>query len=362
MATMADSPTTQATKPRPKIGRPSLYTEEIAESILDRLAAGESLAEVCRTKGFPNERTVRGWTVDDVHDFAPRYWRARMIQAHGWLDEIREELDRPLEAADPKALNAEVQLRRLKVDTLKWGLAKLLPANFGDRLRIDGRTEVRVTVVPPILRASDTGARVLPAAPANGEQACENNETGKRLPQPEPAPEPEPELLPGVPQSLIEAAQGRWSPQPRADGQRVLGVASDGRGGFAIARRVGSWIGRVTHRLQDHRLLEVLQGEVEAAVIVDSRSLFEALRARGARPAESTVERAIPRLLEVLRDADPRHGPPLALPPDLTAAALRAVALAFAYVERPTRRPSYFDDHELRHREPPRPDEFGCLP
>ena len=42
-----------------------LYAPEIADAILERLASGESLRAICRDKGMPNDRTVRGWVLDD---------------------------------------------------------------------------------------------------------------------------------------------------------------------------------------------------------------------------------------------------------------------------------------------------------
>ncbi|HHA1412828.1 MULTISPECIES: hypothetical protein [Enterobacter cloacae complex] len=44
-----------------KIGRPSDYSEELAESIRLRLAEGESLRSVCRDDGMPCKQTVLRW-------------------------------------------------------------------------------------------------------------------------------------------------------------------------------------------------------------------------------------------------------------------------------------------------------------
>ena len=60
-------------------GRPSKYTEEIAEEICAKLASGTSLRDICQSEDMPEERTVRGWAMDDVCGFFPRYARARDI-------------------------------------------------------------------------------------------------------------------------------------------------------------------------------------------------------------------------------------------------------------------------------------------
>ena len=58
-------------------GRPPLYTDELAERVLDALRAGRTLGEVCNEDAMPSEITVRKWVQEDVHGFAARYRRAR---------------------------------------------------------------------------------------------------------------------------------------------------------------------------------------------------------------------------------------------------------------------------------------------
>jgi hypothetical protein len=59
------------------MGRPSRYTVELAERVLDHLRAGRPLRLLCGDAGMPSARTVQGWVNDDHHGFAAAYRRAR---------------------------------------------------------------------------------------------------------------------------------------------------------------------------------------------------------------------------------------------------------------------------------------------
>jgi hypothetical protein len=64
--------------PSPARG-PTLYTGEIADRILDQLAAGRTLIDVCDADGMPTPGTVRNWVTDDREGFRARYRKARDI-------------------------------------------------------------------------------------------------------------------------------------------------------------------------------------------------------------------------------------------------------------------------------------------
>jgi transposase-like protein len=62
-------------------GRPgrNWYSRDIADRILDGIAAGQTLARVCRDIGLPCRATVVHWIRDDHDGFAERYRQAREI-------------------------------------------------------------------------------------------------------------------------------------------------------------------------------------------------------------------------------------------------------------------------------------------
>lgn len=130
-------------KPR---GRPSKYTPELAAQICDRLAAGESLNAICSADAFPAESTVRGWAIDDTGGFSAKYTRAREIQAHMLGDEIIQIADTPMLGSKTKTNeDGEVEItegdmiehRRLRVESRKWYISKVLPKVYGDKSNLD---------------------------------------------------------------------------------------------------------------------------------------------------------------------------------------------------------------------------------
>lgn len=108
------------------MGRPSLYTPELADEICRRLADGESLLSICRDDAMPSRETVRRWL--GVHeDFRANYALARGFQADSYADEA---LDVARQSIGGDA--ALSQSSRLLVDTLKWTCARMAPRRWGD--------------------------------------------------------------------------------------------------------------------------------------------------------------------------------------------------------------------------------------
>lgn len=126
------------------MGRPSLFTPDIANAICERIASGESLRSVCRDEAMPSEAGVRRWALDDVNGFSAQYSRARELQAHAIADEMLEIADdgsndwmvRAGKDGSPGfELNGEhVQRSRARLDTRKWLLSKMLPKVYGDKI------------------------------------------------------------------------------------------------------------------------------------------------------------------------------------------------------------------------------------
>ena len=69
----------RAARKTDKAGRPSLYTAAIAERILGELSNGRTLADLCGDPGMPSTRTVWQWATEDREGFAARYRRSRKI-------------------------------------------------------------------------------------------------------------------------------------------------------------------------------------------------------------------------------------------------------------------------------------------
>jgi len=124
----------------PKRGRTCTYSQKIADEICERLAEGESLKVICFDPHMPSESLVRLWAQDDAADkagtgagFSAKYARAREQGYERLAEEILEISDADC-TVDGKPDNALVQQARLRVDSRKWLLSKLLPRKYGDRV------------------------------------------------------------------------------------------------------------------------------------------------------------------------------------------------------------------------------------
>ncbi len=98
----------QGRKARPKGQR---YTRQVAEAICERLARGESLRSICKTKGMPSPSTIYDWR-DTRPAFARSFARARELAAEACAEEAVE----IAKAATP----ATLQTDKLRVSTLLW--------------------------------------------------------------------------------------------------------------------------------------------------------------------------------------------------------------------------------------------------
>lgn len=121
------------------MARPSKYTKKLGDKICQRIACGESLRSICRDDGMPVLSTVLLWVVDGKHDqFSEQYALARKVQAETLADELfdisddgtndwMEKFDKDGEAAGYQINGEHVQRSKLRLDTRKWYLSKVLP-------------------------------------------------------------------------------------------------------------------------------------------------------------------------------------------------------------------------------------------
>ena len=114
------------------VGRPSTYSDQLANTICEKIALGQSLRSVCREPGFPAKYTILRWL--HLHeDFRAHYARARLEQADTYaerMQEISESTDDP----------------RLQVDVLKWKVARMHPRSWGDKQAIELSGEIKADV------------------------------------------------------------------------------------------------------------------------------------------------------------------------------------------------------------------------
>ena len=140
------------------MGRPSLFSVEIAQEICSRIMDGESLRKICRDEHMPERMTIFRWLHDNT-EFCDQYARAREIQADTLAEEILEIADdgrndtyttNDDDGEGVERVNHDVIARsRLRVDARKWYASKLSPKKYGDKVQqeISGPDGGAITVV-----------------------------------------------------------------------------------------------------------------------------------------------------------------------------------------------------------------------
>ena len=125
-------------------GRPSTFTQDLADRICAELAEGRSMRSVLRDDGMPSMTTVFRWLREN-ETFQQQYARAKEEAADSLADEIVDIADE----RDGKAIMAEgeevavvfdstaVARNRLRIDARKWIAAKLKPKKYGDKLDLE---------------------------------------------------------------------------------------------------------------------------------------------------------------------------------------------------------------------------------
>lgn len=129
------------------VGRPSLYTEELASEICEAIAhSHKGLSTLCKEHhNWPNPLTIYRWLDDeDKVEFRKQYARAKDAQIEALIDETLEISDDSSNdtLTITKSNGDEVEIEnkewtnrsRLRVDTRKWIAAHLKPKKYGDKL------------------------------------------------------------------------------------------------------------------------------------------------------------------------------------------------------------------------------------
>lgn len=133
----------KAPSKRPR-GRPSKFTQAIADELCRRVGAGETLASICREAHMPAVPTVNDWRRAD-ETFSSAFGRAR---TEGF-DAIAERLHhtaRGKSAEEGGDSSGDVARDKLIIDTDLKLLAKWDPRRYGDRLTHAGDPEQPLNV------------------------------------------------------------------------------------------------------------------------------------------------------------------------------------------------------------------------
>lgn len=151
-------------------GRPSDYSQELADAICAELAMGLSLRTVCSDEDLPSAATVFSW-LRKYPEFLEQYTRAKQESADAMADEVLDIADdghndwmlRYFNGHKAYVENGEaVNRSRLRVETRKWLMAKMKPKKYGEKLDVtsDGK---RITTAPVVI------SQIAPRKPEDGD-------------------------------------------------------------------------------------------------------------------------------------------------------------------------------------------------
>lgn len=105
------------------------WPAEVRETILQRIADGESLRQICQGDDMPGQRTVHDWLETD-EGFRSRYAQARARQADTIVDSFGD--------LESQVLSGELKPEAAKVVlwSRQWRAAKLRPKVYGDKVEM----------------------------------------------------------------------------------------------------------------------------------------------------------------------------------------------------------------------------------
>ena len=116
------------TEPTRPVGRPSSYSDALADAVCERMLNGQSLVKICEDEEMPSRTTIYRW-MDARPDFVARCARAREGLADFLVDDIERLADLTTEA--------NVQSMKVKISTKQWRAMKMAPRIYGESSRTE---------------------------------------------------------------------------------------------------------------------------------------------------------------------------------------------------------------------------------
>jgi hypothetical protein len=124
------------------MGRPTVYTQELADTICERIALGESMRSICTQDDMPSMSSVFKWLREDA-EFSQQYARATDERTEAMAEDLLHISDTPI-MGETKTIKADGSIeikqdemlghRRLQIDARKWLMSKMKPKKYGDKL------------------------------------------------------------------------------------------------------------------------------------------------------------------------------------------------------------------------------------
>ena len=107
--------------------------KRVMQRIVDKLAEGITLTEICQADDMPSYRAITDAVLADEEVYEI-YRRGRVLQGEYYADLINSLARSPLpDVDDQRKLHAEVNRRKLEIETLKWTTSRNQPHGVRDK-------------------------------------------------------------------------------------------------------------------------------------------------------------------------------------------------------------------------------------
>lgn len=145
-------------------GRPTKYSQSMADSICLFLSEGKSVRQLCDLPKMPDKSQVFKWLAE-YPEFQDQYAKAKRQGIEALAEELIDIADDGtndyMEITDKEGalaykINGEAVARsRLRIDTRKWVLSKLLPKKYGE-IKDEGPGETVESLAEALNKLADS--------------------------------------------------------------------------------------------------------------------------------------------------------------------------------------------------------------
>lgn len=155
------------------VGRPSKFSQSIADKICNEIISGKSLRTICLEKNMPAPSMVFRWLANDKYKkFREQYAHACQARTDALVEEIfdiaddghNDWMEKNFGNRTETVVNREaIERSKLRVDSRKWYASKMKPKKYGEKLDLTSDGE-KVQVAPLVVseikpRGSGNGKR-----------------------------------------------------------------------------------------------------------------------------------------------------------------------------------------------------------
>lgn len=120
-------------KPKNKGGRPTTFTQSIADKLCERIMTGLSVHKICAMDDMPARSTVNTWLLKEV-EFSYQYAQALQFRTHLLAEERHEIIEDAFSAIRelPENVNSNVYVNLIKerIRAIEWDAERLAAKRY----------------------------------------------------------------------------------------------------------------------------------------------------------------------------------------------------------------------------------------